>query len=283
MARIKSRLGTVMLSLYLATPGGWAQPPKNASPAAVAEPPDAERTKQELSRLLYHYPPTLRNVLAIDPSLLGNQPFLAPYPALSAFLTAHPEVIRSPAFYVGEFAERRNNREDSTPAERTWSRVIEGLGVFLGFGMAIGTTIWLIRTIIDYRRWNRLSKIQTDIHTKLLDRFTGNEELLAYIQSPAGSKFLESSPITLDPGPRSVGAPLGRILWSVQAGIVSVAVGLGLEAMAGRFPDEAAQPFRALGILGIALGLGFALSAIISFVISQRLGLIEIPAPAGPK
>jgi hypothetical protein len=283
MLRVKNGLGAVLFSLSLMTPGGFAQLAKQVPPAIVTEPPDAERTKQELSRLLYHYPPTLRNVLAIDPSLLGNQPFLAPYPALAAFLAGHPEILRSPAFYVGESSDRRNIREESTASERIWSRVVEDLSVVVGFGMLFAAIIWLVRTIIDYRRWNRLSKVQTDIHSRILDRFTGNEDLLAYIQSPAGSKFLESSPITLDPGPRTVGAPLGRILWSVQAGIVSVAAGLGLEAMAGRFPNEASQAFQALGILGIALGIGFALSAIISFVISRRLGLIETPVSAGQK
>jgi hypothetical protein len=47
-----------------------------------------------------------------------------------------------------------------------------------------------------------LSKVQTEVHTKIVDRFTANDDLLAYIQSPAGSKFLESSPIHLDAGPR---------------------------------------------------------------------------------
>jgi hypothetical protein len=145
--------------------------------------------------------------------------------------------------------------------------------------MGIGLLIWLIRTLIDYRRWNRLAKVQTDVHTKLLDRFTANEDLLAYIQSPAGSKFLQSSPITLDAGSRSVGAPLGRILWSVQGGIVLMAAGIGLQVMGNRISGEAAQPLNALGVLGIALGLGFLLSAIISFMISHRLGLLEPAAP----
>jgi hypothetical protein len=122
--------------------------------------------------------------------------------------------------------------------------------------------------------------VQTDVHTKLLDRFTGNEDLLAYIQSPAGSKFLESSPIALDAGPRAVAAPLGRILWSVQAGVVLLAAGIGLRFVSANLAGEALQPLHVLGILGIALGIGFVISAIISFVISERLGLIERPSPA---
>jgi hypothetical protein len=163
-----------------------------------------------------------------------------------------------------------------------WRELLSDLAVFAGFGMAIGVMVWLVRTIVDYRRWSRLARVQTDVHTKLLDRFTSNNDLLTYIQSPAGSKFLESSPIKLDAGPRSVGAPLGRILWSVQGGLVLVAGGIGLQVVSGRVADDASQPIHALGVLGIALGLGFVISAIISFMISQRLGLIEPPSP-GPR
>jgi hypothetical protein len=152
---------------------------------------------------------------------------------------------------------------------------MDGLAVFLGFGMAISLIVWLIRTIIDYRRWNRLAKVQTDAHTRILDRFTANEELLAYIQSPAGAKFLQSSPITLDPAPRSIGAPLGRILLSMQAGLVLAAGGFGLQSASAHVSTDASQPLAVLGTLGIALGIGFVISAIASYVISWRLGLIE--------
>ena len=263
-------------------------PPASPEPSVITiEQPDAQRTREELNRLLEHYPPTLRKVFAADPTLLANPTYLAPYPALVGLLAAHPEIARSPSFYVGNSYDRPYMPENTTPAERVWERLVGDLGVFAGFGLAAGVLIWLIRTVIDYRRWNRLTKIQTDVHTKLLDRFTGNDELLAYIQSPAGSKFLESSPISLDAGPRSVAAPLGRILWSVQAGVVLLAGGVGLTAVSARIADEAAQPVHALGILAMALGLGFVVSAIISFVISRRLGLIEpasrveTPAPRG--
>ena len=77
----------------------------------------------------------------------------------------------------------------------------------------------------------------------------------------------------------SVGAPLGRILWSVQGGVVLLAGGVGLLVISGRAVDATSQQsLQALGVLGIALGLGFLISAIISFVISRRLGLIEPPS-----
>jgi hypothetical protein len=147
--------------------------------------------------------------------------------------------------------------------------------IVLNFGMGVGLLGWLIRTLVDYRRWNRLTSTQTEFHTKLVDRFTANNDLLSYIQSPAGAKFLESTPIALDAAPRSMGAPLARILWSVQGGIVLMAAGIGLWVVSGQVGDDGAQPLHALGVIAIALGLGFVTSAIISFLISRRLGLIE--------
>jgi len=285
-ARIGRIIGLGMLAAcigFLRPSPGWAQKAKEASgtqlPTVVTvEQPDAERTRNELTQLLDHYPPALRNVLALDPSLAANQSYLAPYPGLVSFVNAHPEILRNPAFYFGDGAFPHNQAQ---PWE--WQRqVLDALGAFIGFGMGIGLLVWLIRTLADYRRWSRLAKVQTEVHTKLLDRFTANDDLLAYIQSPAGSKFLQSSPIMLDAGPRTVGAPLGRILWSVQGGVVLIAGGIGLEAVSSRVADASSQPLHALGVLGIALGLGFLVSAIISFVISQRLGLIE-PSPRAPR
>ena len=265
---------------------GWAQGPKAGgkvgSPPAIVtvEQPDAQRTRAELSELLQRYPPSLQGALALDPSLLGNESYLAPYPALLGYLNNHPEIARNPSFYVGEGSGPRPPRDRIL---EMWSDVLTGLTIFVGLSMAIGLLVWLTRTIIDYRRWSRLAKVQTDVHTKILDRFTANDDLLAYIQSPAGSKFLESSPIKLDAGPRSVGAPLARILWSVQGGIVLLAGGIGLLVVSGRVANDVSQGIQTLGVLAIALGLGFVISAAISFLISRKLGLIETPPQEPPR
>ena len=216
----------------------WPQTPRNAPASSVVtvEQPDAQRAKDEFSALLEHYPPSLRGVLALDPSLLDNQSYLAPYPALVSFLNAHPEIARNPSFYigVGETTFPRARQDPASQILDMWRDVVSGIGIFAGFGLAVGLLVWIIRTLVDYKRWSRLASVQTDAHTKLLDRFTANEDLLAYIQSPAGAKFLESSPIALDAAPRSVGAPLSRILWSVQGGVVLIAGGIGLHLVGAR-------------------------------------------------
>jgi hypothetical protein len=257
----------------------WAQPAQDSG--RDLEQPDAERTRESLSQLLEHYPPSVRGVLALDPSLMSNPAYMAPYPALTTFLNSHPDVARNPTYYVGRYADSRFQMTHATQVAEMWQRMLGDLSVFAGFGMAIALLVWLIRTLIDYRRWQKLSKVQTEVHTKLLDRFTSNEDLLAYVQSPAGKKFLQSAPIALDAGPRSMGAPLGRILWSLQAGLVVLAAGVGMQVAAGQVSDEGAQPLHVLGIMGMAVGIGFAVSAFVSFLISQRLGLIE-PAAVRP-
>jgi hypothetical protein len=250
-----------------------AQPARKA-PEGIPE--DAQQVRGELGDLLRRHPPSLGRVLSLDSSLIGNEAFLEPYPDVKAFLAAHPEIGRNPRFYFGDF---ENQRRDDSTAE-IWRNTMGDLMGFLAGGMAIGMVVFLIRTLVDYKRWSRLARVQTEAHTKLLDRFTANEDLLRYIQTPAGSKFLESAPIPLDAGPRSVGAPMGRILWSVQGGVVLLAGGIGLQVIASR-STEAAQPLGALGVLAIALGLGFVGSAGVSFLLSRRLGLIEAkPAPA---
>jgi hypothetical protein len=242
--------------------------------------PDSQRVQQELSNLLQRYPPNLHSVLALDPSLLTNESYLEPYPALANFLSTHPEVARNPSFYVGE-PENRRDRE----GERIRSReeIVNDLVVFSGLSLAMCLMAWLLKTLIDYRRWNRLTNLQTDVHTKLLERFSSNEDLLSYMRTPAGSRFLESAPITLDAGPRSIAAPLGRILWTAQGGVVLVAAGIGLFLVSGRVAYDLSQPLRALGALGVALGIGLVISAIISFMISRKLGLLESAAAPRPQ
>jgi hypothetical protein len=262
----------------LAAVSSWAQNPQ--PPLQDFEQPNAQRTQQEVSNLLQRYPPALREVLALDPSLLANESYLAPYPALVNFLRTHPEVARAPSFYVGE-PERPHEDRTGVETARVWENMLTDVMVFAGFSLAFGLIAWLIRTFIDYRRWNRLTNLQTEVHTKLMDRLNTHEDLLAYVQSPAGSRFLESTPITLDAGPRSVAAPLGRILWTVQGGVVLIAAGIGLQVVAGRVSYDASQPLRALGILAMALGFGLVVSAVVSFMISRRLGLIgQSNAPA---
>ena len=260
----------VLTALLAGEAAGQATTPQ--PPVEPPAPPEAQAVEirseqaseilQQLREVMRLYPSTLRDVLRIDPVLLTDSAFLEPYPALAAFVADHPEVVHNPDYFIGSF--RSNN---------DWLEPIAAIMVFLAI---IGLLMWLIQTLIDYRRWNRLSKVQTEAHSKLLDRFTANEDLLAYIKTSAGQRFLESAPIALGTEAPAVGAPTNRILWSVQAGLVLALGGFGLHFAIPRLIDEgAADGLYVMGTLAIGLGIGFVLSAVASLIISNRLGLFS--------
>ena len=85
---------------------------------------------------------------------------------------------------------------------------------------------------------------------------------------------MESSVVPVEP--RAVGAPVNRILWSTQIGLVLLAIGAGLEFASRRGVDaDSAAVFDSLGILIIAAGVGFVASGLLSYMLSQKLGLLE--------
>ena len=263
-----------------ARPSAQAAVPAQPGPAAVlpADPVEAREVRDSLHELLRQYPPSLAEILRLDPSLLSSDTYVATYPALQAFVAQHPEVLRNPAYFFG--TEHVRSWDDYGPraeAVRVWGRDVEGLQIFSVIGLIAGGIIWLVKQLIDHRRWLRQSKVQTEVHTKLLDRFSSNEDLLAYIQSPTGRKFLESAPIAIEAETpaRQIGAPYGRIFWSIQTGTVLLLTGLGLQFVGQRQQwEEIAQPLWSMGILIVAVGLGFLISAAASYFLSRRLGLL---------
>ena len=99
-------LGLLTASLMALAPSpAWTQPARNSAPAATAAPaapitveqPDANRTRDELTRLLEHYPPTLRNVFATDQSKLkmrgARSKFLGLLPNVPGAASANAAVL----------------------------------------------------------------------------------------------------------------------------------------------------------------------------------------------
>lgn len=252
-----------------------------AESAAVAlrDQGSAEETRDQLNRLLEKYPPAVGRVLKLDPSLMSNPAYLAPYPLLAAFIGQHPEIAHNPGYFLENVNSPNPNYSDPKWRERQeMLGILAGVAVFIGFLVITGVIVWVIRMIVTSRRWNKLSKVQYDVHSKLLDRFTTNEDLLAYMQTPAGRRFLESAPIRLPDEPRSMTAPFSRILWSVQAGIVLVLTGIGLLYVSSTLTDEPAQFFMVIGVITLALGGGFIVSAVAAYALSRKLGLLD-PVP----
>ncbi len=242
----------------------------------------AEYTRGELRSVLEQFPPSLGRVLVLDPSLLSNADYLATYPSLQRFLTEHPEIARDPRYFFADYLDSRQQPTDPAWQQRqyvinAWRNMFEAMLLFAGFSMFVLSLGWLIKYMVDHRRWLRSSKTQSEMHAKLLERFTSSEDLRAYMESPAGQSFLKASPLSTEPvgGAALTAAPYGRILWSVQVGVVAVAVGIGFLIVKRGLEPEVAQMVGTWGTLAMALGIGFAASAGAAYVLSLRLGLLD--------
>ncbi|HEX6901680.1 MAG TPA: hypothetical protein VF789_18275 [Thermoanaerobaculia bacterium] len=227
--------------------------------------------RNQFTRLLQQHPDELWMVLKLDPSLLTNDVFMSGYPEVQEFLVQHPEIHKNPRFYLSQFRSPAQERS-------VLGDIIEVLAAVGGIGLSVVALGWLIRTLIEQRRWKQLSRTQSDVHNKILDRFNTTEQLLEYIRTPAGGKFLESAPIPLHVEPPAGGRTstlATRIVWSVQIGVVTAIVGLGMLLLSAVFEKDASQGLFALGAIALCVGAGFIASAFISLKLSRRLGLWE--------
>jgi hypothetical protein len=231
--------------------------------------------RSEFSQLLRQSPTELPTILSLDPTLLSSEPFLARYPDLARYVAANPQVRNNPRFYLEEF--------EQVPMHRGGlESILEPIMIFFVFAVITAALAWLVRTIIDQKRWNRLSRTQSEVHNKILDRFGTTAELLEYVQSPAGSKFLESAPIPLRAEPAANNPSITRVLWSIQIGVVVSAAAIGMLLVSARHSGETGQGLFAMGVIGLCIGVGFAASAVVSIFLSRRLGLLQAPQTDEP-
>lgn len=247
--------------------GGPPAPP----PVPVS---DAEKTKQALDQVFKNYPPSLRQVLQLDSSLLSNKAYLAAYPKLAEFLEGHPEVTRDPSFFIG-VPKVASAPSRPAPPQIIYRNLDNLAAALFVVGLIIGIA-WLVHAVVGHQKWLRVSRRQTEAQAKILERFTSNEDLLSFIQTPAGLRFLEASSM---PGmadqPRAVGAPISQILWSVQIGLVLFAGGIGLDYVSPQAGDVGNGLFHIVGVVLIALGVGFVVSGASSYVLSRKFGLLN--------
>ena len=245
--------------------------PLSDNERAVFDAQNAYNTQQDLWRVMRQYPPAVGEIIQRDPSLLSKPDYMSAYPALAAYIEQHPEIVRNPGFYFGTYEFRERTTGDR--AINMLEEILTGLAVGTLFLGVASVFVWLVKTVVDHRRWLRTSKVQVEMHGKLLDRLTTNEDLLAYAQSPAGSRFLESTPIALDAEARA-SAPVGRIIWSMQAGIVLMALGGGLFMVQTSGIEEVRQALSVSQAIVGSVGAGLLVSAVAAYVVSGRLGIL---------
>ncbi len=261
------------------------RPSPKVSSTAASEALDQEAlvaTHEQLISILRASPRLIR-VLEQDPSLLGDQEYISRNnPELGEFLQKHPEIARNPEFYLFEFGRKefkrglqfRNGERPEFEVGRSDGNTMRMLSVLLFFACTLGALLWIVRVLLENRSWARIIKIQTELYNKMLDKFSTSEQLLAYLGSEAGKRFFESAPIPASFDPKShIGIPLGRVLVPLQFGMVMTLVGVGFFYLRSRLED-AATPLLVLGTIALTLGIGFIISAGLSWALARHFGLL---------
>jgi hypothetical protein len=278
-------LGAVLCTTFSAA-HSQAAPPAAAS---VSSDEDVANTRDQLLKLL-KVSPTLTEVIAADPSLLANQDYVnRNNPELGRFLLAHPEVPRNPDFYLfadlphnggprHEQLERRIWRGQPEPEHYdSMARFMSELAPVLVMFACLGFTTWLIRMVVINRRWRRIFQLQTEVHGKLIDKLGSTQELLTYMETDAGKRFLEAAPIPVDfEKDERLPAVLSRVLTPLSIGIILILLGAGILFLRNSVPDQA-EAFLILGTITLMPGIGFIICAGITWLLAARLGLMPAP------
>lgn len=131
----------------------------------------------------------------------------------------------------------------------------------------IGFLSWVIFTTI--RRY-QVAKLQASLQANLFSRIDSTETLISYVSSEAGRASLEA--LALENGDR--GVPYRSILLAVQAAILLLSLGsslLLLHRMGFLHDDNAVI----MGVIPIGIGIGSAVAAAATYILSKRFGLIR--------
>jgi hypothetical protein len=270
-----------------------AVPAKQATAPAPTE-QDVAATQDQLLKLL-RLSPTLTSVVARDPSLLTDQPYVSRNnPQLAQFLVQHPEVVRNPEFYLFTNLPANGNREHALERQ-LWPEYLHGsnnrddaINTFITSELAPVIIIpciflaiaWSLRAFIAGHRQNRNLKVQSELQNHLIDKLGSSQELSAYLSSEAGKRLLEATPVSASEAKQQEPSAMARVLISLQTGIVLLLLGAGFLFLGHAHP-QMDLPMRVLGTVTLLPGLGFILSAGITWVLARRLGLMpESPSAA---
>lgn len=300
MARIASgrvMVGVMVLAGAMAAPNAvraqqapqnQIQALQNQIVAASATPQDLGATQEQLMRLL-RVTPTLAEVVASDPSLLADQQYVAKTnPELATFLQQHTEIGRNPSFWL--FSELRSPQQKYydvlepkrgfVPARDVRSggfdRAMGNIAPMIVLVVLLCALAWVIRILVESRRWTKVFSLQSEVHGKLIDRFASNQELLGYMETDAGRRFLEAAPIVTEAESRRMPNLVSRMIATLQVGLVLTLLGAGLLALRNSVGDEGTT-MLVLGMIALMPGVGLILSAGALWVLGRRLNLMELP------
>ncbi|HLP46993.1 MAG TPA: hypothetical protein VK469_13650 [Candidatus Kapabacteria bacterium] len=132
----------------------------------------------------------------------------------------------------------------------------------VGSVFIVGMIIW---GILEWRR----SKHKYELQNKLLEKFSAVPELNDFLKSQGGNKFLDFLTVG------GIG-PKEKLLASISKGVIFSILGLAFLFIGPFLGGEAAEikGVQALGVVSMAIGIGFLVSTFISYKLSKKWGII---------
>jgi len=130
---------------------------------------------------------------------------------------------------------------------------------------------WIVVTIVTALKGRANTRTRADIYNRLIDKFGTAPELIAFLQSDAGLKFIEEN--TVQPA-----EPLGKILASIRIGVVLTLLGAGLLITGNIFGESLGGDLYIVltvgGIVGLMIGIGLLISAAVSYRLCKTWGIL---------
>jgi hypothetical protein len=141
--------------------------------------------------------------------------------------------------------------------------------IFLALFVLAGWFFWL-----DAKRRQSRVQAQADMQNRLLDKFTSPQDVGQFLQTEGGSRFLQG----LTTNGRHAGR---RILTAMQIGVILTLLGLAAIGLDAAYATRNGHPGAILGTLIVALGVGFLVSAAVSYKLSKAWGLLPSVTRSG--
>lgn len=137
---------------------------------------------------------------------------------------------------------------------KEWFLMLAAWGFF-------GTCVYLVAAAFRRRQQNEMQK-------HMLEKFSSAQDFAAFVQSPAGQKYVMSFS-------EAVTSPRNMILNSLRTGIILMFVGGGLDATNNGVGQYTKSWLDAVGNVLIFSGLGFVIAAAVAYFLAKRMSIGE--------
>jgi hypothetical protein len=139
----------------------------------------------------------------------------------------------------------------------------EELSAMIIMPVFFAACIWVVKIWLDWKK----HRLKNDLQNKLVEKIGNIQDLNNFLQTESGDRFLNSLTV-------AGGSARDKLLSAFSSGIILAVLGVSYFAIALFFETEA-RYINAGGIVILALGIGFLISALVSYRMSKKWGIIE--------